>query len=349
VVVDLCLSPWRQRVQRNPWHAGTLEWLEFAGQENWGVRSVPLIESRYPLWDQNDFVRQVDEGRYFLPDAEEGRRELMITSVLDASPIQVARITGPSVIPMLAAISLGGVFILTTFHFYWAALASGLAALFIFLWWLWTGTGLIPEKAEKHAGLGIMLPLYASGPASSGWWAMFITMIGDATAFAGLIFGYFFFWTVHADFPPEPLPGQAGPGIYWPMVALALLLAGWALTIAARETNACGKIWLARVALAVAAAANGVGGLAGLAGPWFSGLDPTRHVYPAIVWVLVIWMATHALLGVIMQLFVLARSLAGRMTPVYDGDVRNITVYEHFLALSALITFLVIGFFPTLA
>ena len=37
------------------------------------------------------------------------------------------------------------------------------------------------------------------------------------------------------------------------------------------------------------------------------------------------------------------------MTPTHDGDVRNITVYHHFLALSALITFAVIGFFPRLA
>jgi cytochrome c oxidase subunit I+III len=178
---------------------------------------------------------------------------------------------------------------------------------------------------------------------------MFITMVGDATAFAGLIFGYFFFWTVHADFPPEPLPGQAGPGAYWPMVALALILAGWVLTIAARETNARGRVGLARAALAVAAAATGTGGLAGLAGPWRAELDPALHVYPAIVWVLVIWIAVHAAFGVVMQLFALARSLVGRMTPVYDGDVRNITVYGHFLALSALITFLVIGFFPRLA
>jgi cytochrome c oxidase subunit I+III len=86
-----------------------------------------------------------------------------------------------------------------------------------------------------------------------------------------------------------------------------------------------------------------------LAGPWRSGLDPALHVYPAIVWVLVIWIAAHAALGTIMQLYALARSFAGRMTREHDGDVRNISVYEHFLALSALIAFLVIGFFPRLA
>jgi cytochrome c oxidase subunit I+III len=350
VVLDVVLSPRRQHAARNPWNAGTLEWLALPrGQERWGVRSVPLIESRYPLWDQPDFVRNVDEGRYFLPDAEEGKRELIITSVLDAQPLQVARVGTPSVKPMLAAVTLGGVFILTTYHLYTAAFGCGLLALAAILWWLWTGTSVIPEKPAKDAGRGIVLPLHSSGPASPGWWAMFITMTADATAFASLIFGYFFFWTIHADFPPPPAPGLAGPGMYWPMVALLLMLAGWVMTIAARELNAHERIGLARGALALGAAATAAGGLAGIAGPWTTGLDPQLNVYPAIVWVLVIWIAVHAALGVIMQLYALARSLVGRMTPVHDNDVRNVTVYHHFLALSALVTFLVIAFFPKLA
>lgn len=351
VVIDLFLSPRREFAPRNPWNAGTLEWLAIPKTESqdWGVRSIPLIESRYPLWDQPGFVKNVDEGRYFLPDAEEGQRELMITTVLDAEPLQVARIGGPTFKPMLAAATLGGVFIFTTYHLYWLALISGAAALVAILWWLWTGTGIIPEKPAKDAGHGVVLPLYASGPSSSGWWAMFIAMTGDATAFAGLVFGYFYYWTIHPKFPPDSLPGLAGPGLSWPMIALALIVAGWALTIAARETNARGRVGLARLALAVAAAMTAAGGLAGLAGPWLTGLNPQLHIYPAIVWVLVIWIAAHAAIGMIMQLFTLARSFAGVMTPRHDGDVRNITVYHHFLALSALITFAVIGFFPRLA
>lgn len=348
IVLDMCLSPRRKHAPRNPWDAGTLEWLSLPRQENWGVRSVPQIGSRYPLWDEPEFVKKVDEGRYYLPDAEEGQRELIITSVLDAHPVQVARIGKPSVKPMLAAATLGGVFILTTFHLYAAALVSGVAALAAILWWMWTGTGIIPEKPAKHAGRGLVLPLYAYGPASSGWWAMFITMTADATAFGALIFGYFFFWTIHRDFPPDHAVGLTGPGVLWPMIALALILAGWALTIAARETNRRGRIGLARVALAVSVIATAAGGFAGLAGPWVHELNPVLHVYPAVVWVLVIWIAVHAALGSIMQLYTLARSLADRMTAVHDGDVRNITLYEHFLALSALVTFVVIAFFPRL-
>ncbi|MGJ3629243.1 hypothetical protein AB5I41_24630 [Sphingomonas sp. MMS24-JH45] len=42
------------------------------------------------------------------------------------------------------------------------------------------------EKDEKPIGHGMTLPIYISGASASGWWAMFITMLADMTAFAGL-------------------------------------------------------------------------------------------------------------------------------------------------------------------
>lgn len=75
-------------------------------------------------------------------------------------------------------------------------------------------------------------------------------------------------------------------------------------------------------------------------------MDPTAHVYPAIVWVLVIWTAVHGAVGVIMQVYCLARSLAGRMTPRHDMEIRNVALYWHFTLVTALITFGVVGLFP---
>ena len=51
---------------------GTLEWLSEMPGKPWGVRSIPEIDGRYPLWEQPNFMRDVDQGRFYLPDAEEG-------------------------------------------------------------------------------------------------------------------------------------------------------------------------------------------------------------------------------------------------------------------------------------
>ena len=75
-------------------------------------------------------------------------------------------------------------------------------------------------------------------------------------------------------------------------------------------------------------------------------MDPTAHVYPAIVWVLAIWVAAHGAVGIFMQLYCLARSLAGMLTPRYDAELRNIALYWHFMLVTAFVTFTVIGLFP---
>lgn len=344
ICIDLCLSPRRKLAERNPWNAGTLEWLAHPKDEHWGIRSIPLIESRYPIWDQKDFMKKVDEGRYFLPDAEEGRRETIITTALDARPLAVIRLGTPSVKPMLTAIALGGVFILTTYHLYGPALICGFFTLAMVLWWLWTGTAEIPEKPSKPIGHGMELPLYISGTSSPGWWAMFITMMADATAFSSLVFGYYFFWTRHEQFPPDGMTHL--PGLFWPMAALAAGLLSWLATVAAREANARGRSAGAHALLVLGIAASLFGIYAGVASPWLSGMNPEAHSYAAIVWTLAIWTAVHSGIAAIMQGYTLASSVAGRMDAHHDADIRNITVYMHFFALTCLVTYVTIGLFP---
>jgi len=332
--------------KRNPWQAGTLEWTQEMPGQPWGIRSIPEIDSRYPLWDQPNFTRDVDEGRFYLPDAEELRRETIITSVIDAQPRQCARLPGPTFITLWAALTTGGFFIFGTYHWWTLALVSLLVALGVIIYWVWTGTALIPEKEEKDVGLGLTLPLYISGPQSVGWWAVFITMMAMMSAFMSLIFGYFFFWTVRNDFPPDP---ASGPGIFWPSLAAVLLLGGWAMTLLARRLNKKDRaigFYFGIVAAVVFAIA---GGLALLAGPWLTGLDPASHVYPATVWILVIWTASQTLVGVIMQLYCIARRIAGRMTARYDIDICNVALYWHFTVLTAVITVAVIAGFPLVA
>ena len=65
----------------NIWNAGTLEWLP---NGNYSNRSVPIVTSREPLWDQPGLAENVDAGRYYLPNAPTGGRETIVTSPVTA-------------------------------------------------------------------------------------------------------------------------------------------------------------------------------------------------------------------------------------------------------------------------
>ena len=328
---------------RNPWNAGTLEWLAEMPAKPWGVRSIPEIDSRYPLWDQVNLMRDVDQGRFYLPDADEGKREMIVTTAIDAQPVQCLQLPGPSFVGLWAALTLGGFFIFGTYHLWWWAMVSAVAATGVIWYWMWTGTARIPAKAKKDVGLGITLPLYASGAGSVGWWAMLITMLADLTAFISLVFGYFFYWTIHDDFPPSPAPG---PGVFWPSVAALLLTGAWGLTLLARGWNRRDRGTAFYVGLVAAVLLAVAGGAALLAGPWRTGLDPKTGVYPATVWVLVWWTVVHIAAGVIMQVYCVARRVAGRMTARHDIDIANVALYWHFVVITVIVTVAVIAGFP---
>ena len=156
----------------------------------------------------------MDAGRYYLPDARDHQRETIVTSVIDAKPVYVQRVTGPAWITLWAAGFTGGAFIFPTFHMYAPAIVCGAFAIVCVLYWLWTATARPPKDQMRDVGLGLRLPTYASGPDSVGWWAVWITMLGDATAYASLVFGFFFYWTARPDFPPKARPIRQGCG--WP-------------------------------------------------------------------------------------------------------------------------------------
>jgi cytochrome c oxidase subunit I len=343
-----CLRPKPRQAQspHNPWKAGTIEWLAQHPSPSYGIRAIPRVETRYPLWEEAGIVERTEKGEGYLPDAEEGRRETLVTTMLDAEPVQVLRVPGPSWVPAVAAAGRGAVFIVATYKWWWPMLAGGVVFFCALMYWLWSGTAEIPEKQSKYIGGGMRLPLYRAGVTSTGWWAMFITMTGDLTAYLSLVFGYFFFWTIHPDFPP---PGVEGPGWTWPLLAGVLILASWGLTLAARIVNAGGAVVACRALLILGALAAAAACAALLAGPITTGLDPTTHSYPAIVWALVTWSVAHLGVGIIMQLYCLARSIFGRMTPKHDADLWNVTLYWHFAGFCALVTAAVTGGFPLLA
>ena len=172
---------------------------------------------------------------------------------------------------------------------------------------------------------------------------MFITMLALTTAFVSLVFAYYFFWTIHDDFPPDP---SVGPGAFWPLVGGGLIVAAWALTLLARRFNRSDRGAAFQLCAGLAILMSAAGAAALLAGPYVTNMDPEQHVYQATVWLLLIWCAAHAALGILMNAYCMGRRLAGRMTAEYDMDISNVALYWHFALLMTLVTVATVAGFP---
>lgn len=347
IVIDALRARFSRVVpERNPWNAGTLEWSHPMPNESWGARSIPIISTRYPLWQQDNFVKDMEEGRFYLPDAKEGYREGLVTSVVEAEPQHIIRIPGPSPLPVFAAAFTAAAFILATFSAYLAAIFMAIGAAGTIIVWLWNNPGQIPDAETKDAGRGLVLPLYASGPRSVAWWGLFITLLADLAAFVSLVFAYFFYATVNEMWPPQDAPTLA----LWPAAAVAVLAAvSWGMMRLSRRVLAERSDEKFIICAALAALA-GLGAFA--LGCWWladTGLVGARHAYDATLWVMVVFALAHFPLAALMTLYIIARNVAGKLTARHPGDLENVMMFYTFALLMTLCAVAVAALYPLAA
>ena len=260
----------------NVYKGGTLEWLPTG---LYSTRSIPVVKSRYPLWDDPHICKDVEEGRYFLPNSATGLRETIITSPLRAEPQYLQIMPGPSVWPFLAAIFTAGFFIILTIQAYAISFVSGVLAIACVLRWLWDTDRLVPEE-DVDVGAGIRLPTYATGPSTHGWWAMIILLIVVGMIFVMAAFGYLYLYGIHPQFwtsAPDPwwlVPILVGHGSG---AGLALL----ARFMLAREAT---QLWTPGVLICCAAATLLFGFTVDCVTWYGHGLSPTASGQGAIVY-----------------------------------------------------------------
>ena len=147
---------------------------------------------------------------------------------------------------------------------------------------------------------------------------------------------------------PQLFSDAFGGSWLWPVLGGSLLVAAWGGTLLGQRCNARDQGLRFHAVLLGAAALAVAGGAALIAGPYQTGLDPTENVYGATVWLLVLWTVAHVAVGIIMQLYCVARRFAGHMTARHAIDIGNVALYWHFTLLTAVMTVLVIAGFPWL-
>jgi cytochrome c oxidase subunit I+III len=319
------------RVDVDPWHAPTLEWLPL---DNYGTRSIPRITSREPLWDDPDFRGEVDAGQHYLPGLATGTRETIVTSPRNARPEYILRLPGPTWLPFIAGVGTAAFFFLLTLKIFVAAGLAAAVTLFAILRWAWA-TDPAPGDALHDIGDGIRIPDAMTGSRSHAWWAMVVLLLVDGAIFASLLFGWFYLAGGNAGWPPEGASAPAiGPSL---LGALGWLAASAAIEGAGRRlrAGAHGSFALlaaAGIALLVAACLFMARALSGI------GIEPTGHAYAALAHAFFYWQALHVAIVVLMGGFLLVRLRHGLVDSRRRATFDHARILAHYTAAQGLLT-----------
>ena len=113
----------------NPWEGGTLEWATSSPPAQWNFTNLPVIKDRYPLWTER-------ENPGIVTGMRNDRREVLVTSTLDAYPHHRLVLPGSSIWPLITAVgvSIGLAGSVAAFSWYYVATVLGAIGL---IGWFW--------------------------------------------------------------------------------------------------------------------------------------------------------------------------------------------------------------------
>jgi cytochrome c oxidase subunit I+III len=325
----------------NPWNAPTLEWHSANAPE--GFRSLPVITSRYPLWEEEHLNEETHGARGYLPDAPTEGRESLLTAPITGQPEQILRMPGPGWTPFVAALAVAVLFTALTFKLTALAAVSGGLAVAMVLSWMWRLDKAYPKELAD-AGRGLGLPLYCNDNRSLGWWAMTVVLIADASLTISIVFAYLFLWTAKpAIWPPD---GSKAPDLGRPALLAALIAGAWLSFEVVERFNRRDRRAAAMAGLVAVAVLATVGLMLGWTWPGSLGIDPTRHSYGAAVCTLLLWAGVHVSLGVAMVLWCLVRLFLGMVDSWRSVTLRVSLLWWRFTAAATAAVLVLIAGFP---
>lgn len=211
----------------NPWGADSLEWSVPSPPPKYSYSVLPSIRSRHPLWDQtnleadNEPTRRVVQGLARWPL---NWRAALVSSALESRPMEIFRVSGPSLWPFVAAVGLVVVFAAEIFSLRVVAL-GGLAIFIVsIVGWNWPDeapTSTAEEEAfEKEVGIPVR-PYGSRVVSRSGMW---LTLMLLGIALGSFILSYFY---IRLESEVWPQDNIQLPNLLWPAIGTVPLLLNW--------------------------------------------------------------------------------------------------------------------------
>jgi cytochrome c oxidase subunit I+III len=126
----------------NPWNASTLEWATSSPPPNCNFFAPPTVSSRDPLWED-------PPNQPVVVGLRSDKRDVLITTLLDAEPDHRNLFPSPSIWPLLSALATTALFIGSIFT-PWAVVWGSIPVFITLTGWFWpkkvgeTGTQVWP-------------------------------------------------------------------------------------------------------------------------------------------------------------------------------------------------------------
>ena len=117
----------------DPWRAPGLEWATSSPPPPYNFAALPCVDSPVPLWTQRDALAACD-------GLSSRKREIALTSAIDAKPQIVWAMPQPSLWPLLSAIALTVLFIWSIFD-PWGVIWGAIPLAIALTAWFWPKRG----------------------------------------------------------------------------------------------------------------------------------------------------------------------------------------------------------------
>lgn len=200
----------------------------------------------------------------------------------------------------------------------------------------------VPTTVEHSS----KLPMYATGSASHGWWAIVCLVMIESVVFSGLIASYFYLFANATVWPPDGVsaPKLLIPTIYTVILTLSVLPA-WIADRSLREGNIDGlRLWRA-----IGTAMLFV--FLGLKAYEYLNLDYTweDNAYGSIVWTIAGFHSAHVVIVAIKTLSTQTLAWKGFFHERRRSAVQGTTLYWLFVVLIWIVLYPVMYLFPNYA
>jgi cytochrome c oxidase subunit I+III len=311
-VINLFYSlRWGEKAGRNPWGADSLEWATTLPAPNYGFAELPIVHNRHPLWEQESIrqgdgpVKRMVEG---LAQWPLHWRAALTTTLLDARPTEIFRVSGPSIWPFVTSVGVILMFAAEIFTLRILVLSGAIITVLSLVGWHWPDR-IETTEAELEFERKHKIKVYPNGSPTVNRWSMWLLLALIATCTGLFEFTYFYLALQHSGWPLDniPLPGLLLPAIGTLAVAGAAAAMYWANRCITREDQTGLRIGLA-VAFVLGAVAAGVLVYDLRQVPF----DHTINAYGSLYWTLAIFLIVILLGGLGQNLFTQIWAWVGR-------------------------------------